>query len=67
MESPEKKTSDSSAGTPFPSARYFQIRFEYVHEVLAEMKLQLDRTNAQLLALHARLDTLAGKSDVDTL
>ena len=61
----EQGTEDSPGSTPFPSARYLQIRFEYVHEVLDELRHQLDQTNAQLIALRTRLDTLAEKSNIE--
>lgn len=65
LETHEKSAADRTVGNPFPSSRYFQIRFEYLHEVLAELKRQLDEANSQIVALHARLDTLTEKSDVD--
>lgn len=65
QETVEKNAADRTVGPTFPSARYFQIRFEYIHEVLTELKRQLDEANAQMVALHARLDSLAEKSDAD--
>lgn len=63
VESNEPDKADSPEGPPFPSARYFQIRFEYLHEVLTEMKQQLEEANLQIRALHARLEILDGKAD----
>jgi hypothetical protein len=47
----------------FPSARYFQVHFQYLHEYnqllqtqVAELKLQLDRLNSKLARIHSTTD-----------
>ena len=65
QETAEKNGVDRTAGPAFPSARYFQIRFEYLHEVLTDLKGRLDEANAQIVALHARLDLLDEKAHTE--
>lgn len=39
----------------FPSARYFQVHFEYLHELLRDMKQQLDVSNQKIDLLQQQL------------
>ncbi|MDT4330645.1 hypothetical protein ACQE3E_00340 [Methylomonas sp. MED-D] len=48
-------TSDS-----FPSARYFQIHFEYLHEMIGDLRQQIGQANQQIAELQRQL-----RSDVD--
>lgn len=40
----------------FPSARYFQVHFEYLHELLRDMKQQLDMLNQKIALLQQQLN-----------
>jgi hypothetical protein len=52
-----KSTTPKSATPPaFPSPRYFQVHFDYLHELLSDMKKQLDNANEQITTLQRRLD-----------
>jgi hypothetical protein len=53
----------ASVDEHFPSPRYFQVHFEYLHEYnqllqtqLAELRLQLDRLNRKLDRMHSATD-----------
>lgn len=39
----------------FPSARYFQVHFEYLHESIGELKRQIEIANRQIAELQQRL------------
>lgn len=41
--------------TGFPSARYFQVHFEYLHETIGELKQQIETANRQIAELQQRL------------
>ena len=50
---------DASQDEHFPSARYFEVHFEYLQETsqqmqqqLAELRLQMDRLNRKLERIH---------------
>lgn len=39
----------------FPSARYFQIHFQYLQEIIGDLRVQVDNANRQIAELHAQL------------
>jgi hypothetical protein len=39
----------------FPSARYFQVHFEYLHETISELKQQVSQANQQIAELQQQL------------
>ena len=43
----------------FPSARYFQVHFEYLHETIGDLKQQLHYANEQISGLQQQLQTVA--------
>lgn len=47
---------DMSVETAFPSVRYFQVHFEYMHEAIEDLKKQLNKANQQISALQQQLD-----------
>lgn len=56
---------ETASAQHFPSARYFQVHFEYLHETnqhmqhqLAEMRQQLERLNRKLERMHDTPDDL---------
>jgi hypothetical protein len=59
----DRETVTSSDCPPFPSARYFQIHFEYLQELLADLRQQLRDANAQIALLSRRLDGPTDKPD----
>lgn len=40
---------------PFPSARYFQIHFQYLQEIIGDLRVQMENANRQIAELHAQL------------
>ncbi|MFI3138112.1 MAG: hypothetical protein QX197_15150 [Methylococcaceae bacterium] len=42
----------------FPSARYFQIHFDYLHELLGDMKNQLEVSNQKISVLQQQLSKI---------
>jgi cell division protein FtsB len=42
----------------FPSARYFQVHFEYLHEIIRDLKAQIDTANQQLMEMQAQLQAV---------
>jgi hypothetical protein len=48
---------------PFPSARYFQIHFQYLQEIIGDLRVQVEKANRQIaeLQVHLRLQ----QSDYD--
>lgn len=49
----------------FPSARYFQVHFEYLHETIAELKQQIETANRQIVELQRRLPEAESKQRID--
>lgn len=39
----------------FPSARYFQVHFQYLHEIISDLRNQIDLANRQITELQERL------------
>lgn len=39
----------------FPSARYFQIHFQYLQEIIADLHLQMENANQQIAELQRQL------------
>ncbi|AMK77150.1 hypothetical protein A1342_20665 [Methylomonas methanica] len=39
----------------FPSARYFQVHFEYLHETINDLKQQVSHANQQIAELQEQL------------
>jgi hypothetical protein len=67
-ETAEKRVAEPSNGSRYPSARYFQIHFEHLYELLADLKKQLDETNAQIAVLKRELNPAPEKpEDIDGL
>jgi hypothetical protein len=40
---------------PFPSARYFQIHFQYLQEIIGDLRVQVEKANRQIAELHVQL------------
>jgi len=40
---------------PFPSARYFQIHFQYLQEIIGDLRLQMEKANQQIAELQGQL------------
>jgi hypothetical protein len=40
---------------PFPSARYFQIHFQYLQEIIGDLHVQMEKANRQIAELQAQL------------
>ncbi|BBL71138.1 hypothetical protein [Methylogaea oryzae] len=55
----------SPAAPAFPSSRYFQIHFEYLHEIIGGLQLHLAETNQRMAVLQQRLDALADHGERD--
>lgn len=55
LEMPLDINARSPKRNAFPSARYFQVHFEYLHELMSDMKKQLDASNQQIALLQQRL------------
>ncbi|WP_374090078.1 hypothetical protein [Methylomicrobium lacus] len=39
----------------FPSARYFQIHFQYLQEIIGDLHLQMEKANQQIAELQRQL------------
>jgi hypothetical protein len=57
------KVQDSKSSEPvdnqhFPSARYFQVHFDYLHEIIGDLKTRIDITNQQIMAMQEQLQTI---------
>lgn len=62
---PIDNQTDSPIEPDFPSVRYFQIHFEYLHETIDELRRQVDQANQQIAELQQQLQgrsVLAGIS-----
>lgn len=46
-------------GAEFPNARYFQIHFQYLHEIIGDLKVQVDKANQQITELQLQIRTQA--------
>ncbi len=55
LERPQDIDARSPKKNAFPSARYFQVHFEYLHELISDMKKQLEVSNQQIALLQQRL------------
>jgi hypothetical protein len=40
---------------PFPSARYFQIHFQYLQEIIGDLRVQVEKANRQIAELQVQL------------
>jgi hypothetical protein len=40
---------------PFPSARYFQIHFQYLQEIIGDLRVQVEKANRQIAELQIQL------------
>jgi hypothetical protein len=40
---------------PFPSARYFQIHFQYLQEIIGDLRAQMENANRQIAELQIQL------------
>ncbi|MCQ8115957.1 MULTISPECIES: hypothetical protein [Methylomonas] len=49
------KMSPEALDACFPSARYFQVHFEYLHETISELKQQVTQANQQIAELQQQL------------
>lgn len=49
------KMSPEALDASFPSARYFQVHFEYLHETINDLKQQVDQANQQIAELQQQL------------
>lgn len=47
---------------PFPSSRYFQIHFEYLHEIIGGLQQHVAETNRQMALLQQRLDAITAST-----
>ena len=56
LEMPVELNCKSSRQNAFPSARYFQIHFDYLHELMAEMKKQLEASNQKITLLQQQIN-----------
>ncbi len=45
-----------TAESAFPSARYFQVHFEFLHESINDLKQQLNKANQQIADLQHKLE-----------
>ncbi|MFA5985451.1 MAG: hypothetical protein WC782_15645 [Methylococcaceae bacterium] len=45
----------TQAGPDFPSARYFQVHFQYLHEIIGDLKTQVDKANQQIADLQLQI------------
>ncbi|MBL1263894.1 hypothetical protein [Candidatus Methylomicrobium oryzae] len=41
--------------SPFPSARYFQIHFQYLQEIIGDLRVQVEKANRQIAELQVQL------------
>lgn len=49
------KISPETLDASFPSARYFQVHFEYLHETINDLKQQINQANQQIAELQQQL------------
>ena len=49
------KMSPEALDASFPSARYFQVHFEYLHETINDLKQQVNQANQQIAELQQQL------------
>ncbi|MGZ4958529.1 MAG: hypothetical protein ACXV7J_04705 [Methylomonas sp.] len=49
----------------FPSARYFQIHFDHLHETIDELRRQVDQANQQIAELQQHLHIKPALLDAD--
>ncbi|MEQ1635732.1 MAG: hypothetical protein ABL903_03510 [Methylococcales bacterium] len=56
LEMPVEINRKSSRQNAFPSARYFQIHFDYLHELMQEMKKQLEASNQKITLLQQQIN-----------
>ncbi|MBD9354297.1 hypothetical protein [Methylomonas albis] len=49
------KMSPEALDASFPSARYFQVHFEYLHETINDLKQQISHANQQIAGLQQQL------------
>jgi len=47
--------SQEALDASFPSARYFQVHFEYLHETINDLKQQVNQANQQITELRQQL------------
>lgn len=56
---PAKIATENQAASPaepaFPSVRYFQIHFEYLHDTIDDLKKQVNKANQQIAELQQQL------------
>lgn len=45
------------AADSFPSARYFQIHFEHLHEMIGDLRQQIGQANQQIAELQRQLQS----------
>lgn len=55
LEMPAETGGKPSKKNPFPSARYFQVHFEYLQEMMIDLKKQLDTSNQKITLLQQQL------------
>lgn len=55
----------SPAVPAFPSSRYFQIHFEYLHEIIGGLQQHIAETNQRMAVLQQRLDALVPSAERD--
>lgn len=55
----ELKVNPLQASTEFPNARYFQIHFQYLHEIIGDLKVQVDKANQQIAELQLQIQAHA--------
>lgn len=58
---------EADADVPFPSSRYFQVHFEYLYELIDDLKQQLEKTNRQIAALKRHVDDHTDGQEVDAI
>jgi cell division protein FtsB len=51
-------SSELRSNQHFPSARYFQVHFEYLHEIIRDLKAQIDTANQQIMVMQAQLQAV---------
>lgn len=57
----EKAPMQEQPASTVPSARYFQVHFEYLHEMLGELKNKLDDANRQIAVLQRQVQALSSR------
>lgn len=56
---PIQTVEDVLSAPVFPSPRYFQVHFEYLHEIIGGLQQQVAEANRRMLLLQQRLDAMA--------